>query len=40
MYFIGGLRYKSKGLPGWQTLSKGMNYFNNLLEGYVMRESP
>ena len=32
--------YKSKGLPGWQTLWKGLNYFNNLLEGYVIHASP
>jgi hypothetical protein len=32
--------YKSKGLPGWQTLWKGQNYFNNLLEGYVIHASP
>jgi len=32
--------YKSKGLPGWQTLWKGLNYFNTLLEGYVMQASP
>ena len=32
--------YKSKGLPGWQTLWKGLNYFNSLLEGYVMHASP
>lgn len=32
--------YKSKGLPGWQTLWKGMNYFNALLEGYSIHASP
>jgi hypothetical protein len=32
--------YKSKGLPGWQTLWKGQNYFNTLLEGYVIHASP
>lgn len=32
--------YKSKGLPGWQTLWKGMNYFNTLLEGYIIHASP
>lgn len=32
--------YKSKGLPGWQTLWKGLNYFNNLLEGYAIHASP
>lgn len=32
--------YKSKGLPGWQTLWKGLNYFNNLLEGYLIHGSP
>lgn len=32
--------YKSKGLPGWQTLWKGLNYFNNLLEGYMIHASP
>ena len=28
-------RLQSKGLPGWQTLWKGMNHFNTLLEGYI-----
>jgi hypothetical protein len=32
--------YKSKGLPGWQTLWKGLNYFNVLLEGYLSNTSP
>ncbi|MEK6783297.1 MAG: IS4 family transposase [Bacteroidota bacterium] len=32
--------FKSKGMPGWQTLWKGMNYFNTLLEGYEMQASP
>jgi len=32
--------YKSKGLPGWQTLWKGLNYFNSLLEGYLLQASP
>lgn len=32
--------YKSKGLPGWQTLWKGYAYFNTLLEGYSMDSSP
>lgn len=32
--------YKSKGLPGWQTLWKGLNYFNTLLEGYVLQAPP
>lgn len=32
--------YKSKGLPGWQTLWKGMNHFNTLLEGYSSYASP
>lgn len=32
--------YKSKGMPGWQTLWKGQNYFNALLEGYVIHASP
>ena len=32
--------YKSKGLPGWQTLWKGLNYFNTLLEGYIIHDSP
>ena len=31
--------YKSKGLPGWQTLWKGMSYFNTLLEGYIAHTS-
>jgi hypothetical protein len=31
--------YKSKGLPGWQTLWKGLTYFNTLLEGYVLQSS-
>lgn len=31
--------YKSKGLPGWQTLWKGLTYFNSLLEGYVLQSS-
>lgn len=31
--------YKSKGLPGWQTLWKGLNYFNTLLEGYILQSS-
>lgn len=32
--------YKSKGLPGWQTLWKGLNYFNTLLEGYTLKSPP
>lgn len=32
--------YKSKGLPGWQTLWKGLSHFNTLLEGYIMQSSP
>jgi hypothetical protein len=32
--------YKSKGLPGWQTLWKGLNHFNTLLEGYVLQAPP
>lgn len=31
--------YKSKGLPGWQTLWKGLSHFNTLLEGYVLQSS-
>jgi hypothetical protein len=31
--------YKSKGLPGWQTLWKGLSYFNTLLEGYILQSS-
>ena len=31
--------YKSKGLPGWQTLWKGLTYFNTLLEGYILQSS-
>jgi Transposase DNA-binding/Transposase DDE domain len=31
--------YKSKGLPGWQTLWKGFTHFNTLLEGYVLQSS-
>lgn len=31
--------YKSKGMPGWQTLWKGLTYFNTLLEGYVLQSS-
>ncbi len=32
--------YKSKGLPGWQILWKGLNHFNTLLEGYTAYASP
>jgi Transposase DNA-binding len=32
--------YKSKGLPGWQTLWKGISYFNSLLEGYSLIHAP
>ena len=32
--------YKSKGLPGWQILWKGLNHFNTLLEGYISYASP
>jgi hypothetical protein len=32
--------YKSKGLPGWQTLWKGISYFNSSLEGYSLIHAP